>query len=98
MGAAEASRALVIVLQPCFRPHRQQSSAKQAKLKKMNYYNRKEALTATESMANLMTNNVQVSVNEVCAARIKLEKEVRSLTLISSVFCGGNIQSLLSII
>jgi len=56
-----------------------ESSAKQAKLKSMNDRNRKEALAATESVANLMTDNVQESVNEVYAAQSKLEKEVKGL-------------------
>eukprot|EP00918_Siedleckia_nematoides_P064199 GHVU01139577.1.p1 GENE.GHVU01139577.1~~GHVU01139577.1.p1 ORF type:complete len:135 (-),score=44.29 GHVU01139577.1:552-956(-) len=56
-----------------------ESQAKQAKLKALNDSNRKEALAATESVANLMTDSVQESVNEVYAAQNKLEKEVKGL-------------------
>jgi hypothetical protein len=56
-----------------------ESQAKQAKIKSINDRNRKEALAATESVANLMTDNVQESVNEVYAAQNKLEKEVKGL-------------------
>lgn len=56
-----------------------ESQAKQAKLKASNDGNRKQALAATESVANLMTDNVQESVNEVYAAQNKLEKEVKGL-------------------
>ena len=56
-----------------------ESQAKQAKLKVLNDSNRKEALAATESVVNLMTDGVQESVNEVYAAQNKLEKEVKGL-------------------
>jgi biogenesis of lysosome-related organelles complex 1 subunit 1 len=56
-----------------------ESQAKQAKLKALNDGNRKQALAATESVANLMTDNVQGSVNEVYAAQNKLEKELKGL-------------------
>jgi len=55
------------------------SQAKQAKIKAYNDRNRKEALAATESVANLMTDGVQESVNEVFVAQNKLEKEVKGL-------------------
>lgn len=78
MDAVEASRAdyrFATMLSAIVK----ESSAKQAKLKSMNDRNRKEALAATESVANLMTDNVQESVNEVYAAQSKLEKEVKGL-------------------
>jgi hypothetical protein len=56
-----------------------ESQAKQAKLKTLNDGNRKQALAATESVTNLMTDNVQESVNEVYAAQNKLEKEIKGL-------------------
>jgi hypothetical protein len=56
-----------------------ESQAKQLKIKARNDRNRKEAMAATESVTNLMTENVQDSVNEVYAAQSKLEKEVKGL-------------------
>ena len=56
-----------------------ESQAKQAKIRANNDRNRKEALAATESVSNLMTESVQESVNEVYGAQNKLEKEVKGL-------------------
>ena len=56
-----------------------ESQAKQAKIKAINDRRRKEALAATESVANLMTDSVQENVNEVYTAQNKLEKEVKGL-------------------
>ena len=56
-----------------------ESQGKQAKIKARNDRNRKEAMAATESVVNLMTDNVRERVNEVFASQNKLEKEVRGL-------------------
>ena len=56
-----------------------ESQAKQAKIKAINDRRRKDALAATESVANLMTDSVQENVNEVYTAQNKLEKEVKGL-------------------
>ena len=62
-----------------------ESQAKQLKIKARNDRNRKEAMAATESVTNLMTENVQDSVNEVYAAQSKLEKEEPSTSLAKRV-------------
>ncbi|EKX52212.1 hypothetical protein GUITHDRAFT_92388 [Guillardia theta CCMP2712] len=56
-----------------------ENAEKQAKIREMNDNNRKEALAATETVTNLMTDSVQSSMLEVFAAQKKLEKEVKGL-------------------
>merc|ERR1712216_913592 len=46
-----------------------ESQGKQAKIKARNDRNRKEAMAATESVVNLMTDNVRERVNEVFATQ-----------------------------
>mmetsp|Transcript_59405 Transcript_59405/g.139963 ORF Transcript_59405/g.139963 Transcript_59405/m.139963 type:complete len:159 (-) Transcript_59405:259-735(-) len=60
--------------------------SKQSKLKDINEQNRKEALAATETVANLVTDGVTTNVTEVFATQKKLEKEVKGLQTNTSHF------------
>mmetsp|Transcript_68628 Transcript_68628/g.143201 ORF Transcript_68628/g.143201 Transcript_68628/m.143201 type:complete len:159 (-) Transcript_68628:55-531(-) len=60
--------------------------SKQAKLKEINDQNRREALGATETVANMMSDTVTCNVDEVFAAQKKLEKEVKGLQTNTSHF------------
>mmetsp|Transcript_16461 Transcript_16461/g.33793 ORF Transcript_16461/g.33793 Transcript_16461/m.33793 type:complete len:158 (-) Transcript_16461:54-527(-) len=59
---------------------------KQLKLKEVNEQNRKEALAATETVANLVTDPVTTNVSEVFATQRKLEMEVKGLQTNTSHF------------
>lgn len=52
---------------------------KQGKLREISDKNKKAALAATESVSNVMTDELNERANEVFAAQKKLEKEARGL-------------------